>query len=72
MSIFGKEVNTTQQEIIEQTPVTVPDLGEDFVVQSGQTTYLLRFHFSSTSKETLNDKLFRLIQSDLTSAAEEA
>ena len=30
----------------------------------GNTTYKVSVHFSGTSKETVNDKIFRLIQND--------
>jgi len=37
----------------------------------GSTTYKVRVHFSETSKETINDKIVRLIQNEgLSSAAE--
>jgi hypothetical protein len=30
----------------------------------GQTTYMVNVHFSDTSKETMSDKIVRLIQSE--------
>ena len=30
----------------------------------GNTTYLVTVHFSATSKETINDKIIRLIRND--------
>ena len=31
----------------------------------GQTTYLVSVHFSQTSKETLKDKIFRLLRGEM-------
>ncbi|MCL1632923.1 transposon-encoded TnpW family protein [Sporolactobacillus sp. CPB3-1] len=35
-----------------------------FTEAIGSTTYEVSIHFSKTSKETLNDKIFRLIKND--------
>lgn len=36
----------------------------DYRKTIGQTTYLVRVHFSETSKETLEDKIKRLLRSE--------
>ena len=36
-----------------------------FTHKIGNTTYIVGVHFSKTSKETINDKIERLILSDL-------
>ena len=36
-----------------------------FTQKIGKTTYVVNIHFSKTSKETLTDKVERLILSDL-------
>ena len=41
----------------EQQPVK-------FTEAIGSTTYEVAIHFSKTSKETMNDKIFRLIKND--------
>ena len=43
---------------------------EQFVLQSriGSTLYRVRAHFSETSKETLDDKILRLLKNDLNNA----
>jgi hypothetical protein len=35
-----------------------------FTKRIGSTTYRVRVHFSETSKETMNDKIMRLIKND--------
>ena len=37
------------------------------MTQLGNTTYEVYIHFSQTSKETLTDKVMRLIQNDINS-----
>ena len=37
--------------------------------QIGKTTYIVRVHFSQTSKETMDDKVLRLIKNDIRNAA---
>jgi hypothetical protein len=34
----------------------------DFVKRIGKTTYKVKIHFSATSKETMNDKIKRLLR----------
>ena len=36
----------------------------DFVKRIGNTTYRVKVHFSKTSKETLSDKIIRLIRNE--------
>lgn len=47
-----KTANTT-----EQIPVVRKKIGK--------TTYIVKLHFSKTSKQTLNDKIMRLVKSDI-------
>lgn len=43
-----------------------PDKPQRSMIQKiGNTTYELTFHFSTTSKETMGDKIARLIRHDL-------
>ena len=35
----------------------------------GKTTYMVGIHFSQTSKETMDDKVLRLIKNDIRNAA---
>jgi hypothetical protein len=39
----------------------------DIVKRIGNTTYKVNVHFSTTSKETMDDKIMRLIQNDVAS-----
>jgi hypothetical protein len=36
----------------------------DFVKTIGKTVYKVKVHFSKTSKETLTDKIFRLLRNE--------
>ena len=47
--------------ILEKTEQThAPDIA----VKSGKTTYLVNFHFASKGKQTMNDKVFKLVLAD--------
>jgi len=41
-----------------------------FIKRTGKTTYEVHIHFSKTSKETINDKIMRLIRNDITNTAQ--
>ena len=43
---------------------TAKDKPPDLVKRIGKTTYRVRVHFSTTSKETMSDKILRLIQNE--------
>ena len=47
--------NTTEQQ---QTPSRI-------VIEIDRTTYTVSLHFSTTSKETMSDKIKRLIKHDI-------
>ena len=50
----------------EKTNTTVAEAKPpDIVKRIGTTTYKVNVHFSTTSKETLDDKIMRLIQNDV-------
>ena len=50
----------------EKTTITAPKTEQPyFVKRIGNTTYKVSVHFSTTSKETIDDKIMRLIQSDV-------
>ena len=36
----------------------------DIAVKSGRTTYPVNFHFSNKGKQTMNDKVFKLVLAD--------
>ena len=44
-------------------------MGEPVMMQKriGSTTYMVSVHFNPTSKETMNDKILRLIRNEATS-----
>lgn len=44
----------------------------DFVKRIGKTTYMVNVHFSTTSKETMSDKIMRLVQNDIRSTESNA
>jgi hypothetical protein len=49
-----------------KTNITVAETKPpDIVKRIGNTTYKINVHFSTTSKETMDDKIMRLIQNDV-------
>lgn len=56
------ENKTTETPTTEQTaPVLIKKIGK--------TTYMVGIHFSETSKETMDDKVARLVERDIHSQA---
>ena|GEM_PF-821173 len=57
-------MNTTAVKSAATTPEYV---GEPIMLRKriGSTTYMVSVRFSETSRETLDDKIFRLIQNDV-------
>ena len=53
---------TKAAQTVEHTPATM-------VRKIGKTTYKVGIHFSQTSKETMEDKLLRLIKNDIRNGA---
>jgi len=52
----------------ENTAVQEPKAAQpDFVKRIGTTTYKVNVHFSTTSKETLNDKILRMLRNEVQS-----
>lgn len=47
--------------ILEKTEQT---RAPDIAVKSGKTTYLVSFHFANKGKQTMNDKVFKLVLAD--------
>jgi len=56
-----KAKNTTTTATEQTAPVLVRKIGK--------TTYMVGIHFSQTSKETMDDKVLRLIKNDIRNAA---
>ena len=58
-------MQTTDNEIIQTEPQeaeqTVPTMRKTI----GGTTYIVKAHFSKTSKDTMEDKICRLIRRDI-------
>jgi len=54
-----KTENTTKSEIKKEEPAY------HFVRRIGQTTYRVNVHFSETSKETVEDKILRMLRNDV-------
>ena len=63
----GKEVNTFPLPVMEGGNATpTPDAPPpDMVQRIGGTIYEVSFHFSTTSRETMSDKINRLIRREL-------
>ena len=51
----------------EKTKTTAAkDKPPDLVKRIGKTTYRVRVHFSATSRETMSDKIKRLLRNEVT------
>ena len=46
-------------------PLTVKADRPDLVKKIGKTTYLVRIHFSETSRETMSDKIKRMLRNEV-------
>ena len=58
---MAKTKNTAPTTTEQDVPVLVRKIGK--------TTYMVGIHFSQTSKETMDDKVLRLIKNDICNAA---
>lgn len=52
-----EEKTTITQTKVQPTPALVKKIGK--------ATYIVRIHFSQTSKETMSDKVIRLVRNDI-------
>ena len=55
----------TTDTTLDRAPEDAPAL----VKKIGKTTYMVGVHFSQTSKETMDDKVARLVKNDIRSQA---
>ena len=54
------------EKITENTTFTAPaKYASALVKKIGRTTYIVRVHFSKTSKETLSDKIKRMLKNEI-------
>ena len=58
---MAKTKNTATTATEQTSPVIVRKIGK--------TTYMVGIHFGQTSKETMDDKVLRLIKNDIRNAA---
>ena len=57
----GKDYMNTENITTTATQAEQPAL----VKQIGKTTYKVKVHFSETSKETMSDKIVRMLKSEI-------
>lgn len=57
-------MDTLNNEIMKETPATAPE-SSGLIMKSGGTTFFIGLHFSETSKDTLDDKVKKLIKKDV-------
>ncbi len=56
----------SSEKITEDTITTPPAKNAPSLVKKiGQTTYIVRVHFSRTSKETMSDKIKRMLKNEI-------
>ena len=60
MDCHDKEV------MVKETPAAAPE-SSGLIMKSGGTTFVIGLHFSETSKDTLEDKVKKLIKKDVES-----
>ena len=57
---------TTSRTTAAPSPLTVKEAPQaDLVKTIGKTTYRVKVHFSTTSKETMRDKIKRMLKSEV-------
>ena len=57
-------MDTLNNEVMKETPATAPE-SSGLIMKSGGTTFVIGLHFSETSKDTLDDKVKKLIKKDV-------
>ena len=57
-------MTVTKEKEIRATPEAAPEAGR-LTMKSGNKTLVIGLHFSETSKETLQDKVKKLIKKDV-------
>ena len=60
-----REKKTTPASAISGKTSRTQDRPPDLTMKIGKTTYLVRVHFSQTSRETLEDKIKRMLRDDV-------
>ncbi len=56
------------EQVAAKTKAAQTSLAGTFSVKLGKTTYVVGVHFRQTAKDTLEDKMKRLMQDDVKSA----
>lgn len=57
-------MDTTEKTV--NAPVKAQEANKpDFVKRIGKTTYKVNVHFSTTSKETMSDKIIRMLRNEV-------
>ncbi len=57
-------MDTLNNEVMKETPATAPE-SSGLIMKSGGTTFVIGLHLSETSKDTLDDKVKKLIKKDV-------
>ena len=53
-----------KEAMVKETPATAPE-SSGLIMKSGGATFVIGLHFSETSKDTLDDKVKKLIKKDV-------
>ena len=59
------EETKTMETPVASDSETVPSGSSMLTMKSGHTTFLIGIHFSETSKQTLDDKVRKMIRKDV-------
>lgn len=58
--------STTAADTSSAAPITTPEAERPALVKKiGKTTYKVRVHFSTTSTETMSDKIKRMLRNEI-------
>ena len=60
-----ENTNTTATIATDTAATTAEADRPDLVKQIGKTTYRVRVHFSTTSRETMSDKIVRMLKNEV-------
>ena len=61
----GKETDYMNNEKPTTKPTTPKAEQPDLVKRIGKTTYRVKVHFNPNSRETMTDKIFRLLRNEV-------
>ena len=62
---MNNETTKTTSSTAAASPLTVQEDAPALVKKIGKTTYRVKIHFSETSRETMSDKIKRMLRNEV-------